>query len=330
MEEEKDSSVSQLMTFDEFCSFVSEHPVGTLDDTFTSSSDEDSETKTRGRFNDKALTQRIPWFRGHEIHAYSELSYFGELMRFLHPYSILRLLGHNEDNHELDVVWRYGLLVENGWASESEFVCGARRFQTFLVATEGSSDSHILKHALSLLRPDISDFFRFIDMSEGHPFPGTGNLVKFAKGLTNIDVQNNLIFLFDNDAEGAYAYKQLQSLNMPPNMRTMMLPSLEEFAAFNTRGPEGESIADINGRAAAIECYLDLNLTKYQPATVVWTNYKKELDVYQGSLDHKESYTKEFMKKTSDTILKKGYRTDKLIVVINALIDECCMAAQGQ
>jgi hypothetical protein len=33
-----------------------------------------------------------------------------------------------------------------------------------------SSDVHILKHALALLRPRIADFFRFIDVSESHPF----------------------------------------------------------------------------------------------------------------------------------------------------------------
>ena len=40
----------------------------------------------------------------------------------------------------------------------------ARRTQTFLIATEGSSDVHILKQALALLRPGIEDFFRFIDV----------------------------------------------------------------------------------------------------------------------------------------------------------------------
>lgn len=185
-------------------------------------------------------------------------------------------------------------------------------------------------HAFSILRPDVADFFRFIDMSDGHPFPGAGNLVKFAKGLVKIDVQNNLVFLFDNDAEGVYAYQQVQELTMPPNMSAMMLPCLEEFRAFHTRGPQGEFAADINGRAAAIECYLDLNLEGFPPASVVWTNYKKDLNVYHGSLEYKESYTKEFLKQTPGTVSMNGYRVDKLNVVLNALIKECCLIAKGR
>jgi len=58
----------------------------------------------------------------------------------------------------------------------------------------------------------------------------------------------------------------------------MVLPELEEFRNFPARGPEGVKSCDINGQAAAIECYLDLNLTGYPPAQVVWSNYKKDID----------------------------------------------------
>jgi hypothetical protein len=84
-------------------------------------------------------------------------------------------------------------LVDAGWADESEFIPGARRSRTFLVATEGSSDAHILKHALALLAPEIEDFFRFIDVTERHPFPGTGT-AEVRRGLAKIDVQNQIIF----------------------------------------------------------------------------------------------------------------------------------------
>src|ERR1700730_1953800 len=112
---------------------------------------------------------------------------------------------------------------------------GAGKWQTFLIATEGSSDVHILKHALSLLRPGIADFFRFIDVSESHPFSGTGNLLKFAEGLAKIDVQNQVVFLFDNDAEGLDAHQRLSRLTLPINMRGIMLPELEVFRSFPAR-----------------------------------------------------------------------------------------------
>ncbi len=321
IEEEGTQSSNKPMSFEQFRRFVMEHPVASIDDTFVSGLDEASTRRIQGRFNDETLTNQLPHYYAYDIHAYSERSYFGGLIGFLHPYSILQLLAQNDQNLELDVVWQFGPLVDAGWASESEFVSGARRTQKILVATEGSSDAHILKHAFTILRPDVADFFQFIDMSGGHPFPGAGNLVKFAKGLIKIDVQNSLIFLFDNDAEGVYAFQQLERLDMPSNMRAIMLPCLKEFEAFYTRGPEGDFTANINGRAAAIECYLDLNLEGYPPASVLWTNYKKDLGIYHGSLEYKETYTKEFLKQTSDTISMNKYRVDKLMIVLSSLID---------
>ena len=269
--DEEEGSVSDVMTFAEFCAFATAYSLETLDDTYISF-DVRSEAQIRGRFGDTTLTRRLPYFSRSDANAYSERSYFAGLISFLHPYSLLRILGQNTSNLDTDVVWQYGPLVEAGWSSESEFTHEARRNQTFLVATEGSSDTHILKHAISLLRPEISDFFRFIDVSDRHPFPGTGNLLKFAEGLIKIDVQNQIVFVFDNDGEGSDAYRRLLCWKLPANMRAMMLPTLEHFRAFPARGPDGVANADINGRAAAIECYLDLDIdNSFPPAKVVWT-----------------------------------------------------------
>lgn len=327
MADEEQESVPDVMTFAEFCAFATAYPLETLDDTFISSFDAGSEAQIRRRFGDITVTCRLPYFSPSDTNAYSECSYFAGLIGFLHPYSLLRLLAQDISNLDSNVVWQYGPLVEAGWASESEFTYGARRKQTFLVATEGSSDTHILKHALSLLRPEISDFFRFIDVSDRHPFSGTGNLLKFAEGLIKIDVQNQIVFVFDNDGEGSDAYRRLLCWKLPPNMRAMMLPTLEQFRAFPARGPEGVTNADINGRAAAIECYLDLDLDGFPPAKVVWTNYKKDIDLYHGALEHKESYTKAFLKQTFETASAGAYCVDKLRVVLDALIAECCAAA---
>ena len=184
----------------------------------------------------------------------------------------MRLLADEGTNNQPTVVWQYGPLVEAGWATEDEFISCAKRTETFLIVTEGSSDVHILQHALNILRPDIADFFRFIDVSESHPFSGTGNLVRFAEGLVKIDVQNQIIFLFDNDAEGLETYRRVANLSLPTNMRAVLLPDLEEFRSFPAQGPEGTRNSNINGKAAAIECYLDLKVGKYPSAKVRWTD----------------------------------------------------------
>lgn len=329
LQDDGDEPIPDPMTFAEFCAFATAQSLDSLDDTFISSTDDAGEEKMRGRFHGMQL-ERIPGYRSYNIQAYSERSFFGGLVGILHPYSILRLLAEGKANEDAPVVWQYGPLVQAGWAIEREFVPHARRTETFLIATEGSSDVHLLKHALALLRPGVADFFRFIDVSESHPFSGTGNLVKFAEGLAKIDVQNQVLFVFDNDAEGLDAHQRLSALTLPANMRGIMLPELEDFREFPAQGPEGLRKSDINRRAAAIECYLDLSVGGHPPAKVLWTNYKKSLDIYHGALEYKESYSKEFLKQTAETLAVGAYDIRKMEAVLDLLIAECTAIAVTQ
>lgn len=319
----------QLMTFDEFCAFAGHHPLSSLDNTYIDFEAKDRNTRSKGRFlADQAEIERIPMFGSSDMY-WSERSYFGSVVCIISPYSMLQVFGRNPLNDDAEVVWQYGPIVNAGWVDVEDFNPSALRSQTVLVATEGTTDARILKHAIDLLCPDVADFFRFVDVDERHPFWGTGNLVKFAEGLVRIDVQNQVIFLLDNDAEGRDAYRRLQGLSMPENMRAMLLPDLEVFRQFPARGPDGVSACDINGRAAAIECYLDLDIPGYPPAQVLWSNYKQDIDVWHGALEHKESYMRRFLGQTGDTIRDSGYDTSKLKEVLNALMAEATILASG-
>lgn len=167
-----------------------------------------------------------------------------------------------------------------------------------------------------------------MEVADRHPFSGTGNLAKFAEGLVKIDVHNRVVFLFDNDAEGYDAFRSLQRFNFPMNMRAMALPDLDELRSFPARGPDGVSNVDINGRAAAIECYLDLRLKDRKPPQVTWTNYKEKLGIYQGSLDFKESYADAFYEASAEAILTNEYDVSKLRVVLDALLRQCSQMAE--
>jgi hypothetical protein len=321
-----DEHCPELMSFEEFVEFIAAHPINSLDDTPFPSFVDPSEEQMRSRFGNTDF-DRIPrrehrWDRG-----WSEKSFYGILIAVLHPYSILRILAEIEANKDHFVVWQYGPLIEAGWATERDFTFDARRTETFLIATEGKSDVHILKHALALLRPGIADFFRFIDAQESHPFSGTASLGKFAEGLAKIDVHNQVIFLFDNDAEGVYEHRRMSKLSLPANMRGIVLPELEEFRSFPTQGPEGCHRSDINGRAAAIECYLDLDADDCPPPIVRWSNYKKEMDVYQGALNEKDRYKKGFLSQTSETLTGGTYDVRKIEAVLDCLVAECVAIA---
>src|SRR5690606_6239188 len=117
----------------------------------------------------------------------------------------------------------------------------------------------------------------------------------FYKGLHMIGIQNNVIVLFDNDAEGVAKFEDAERLDELPNIRPLKLPDLPSLVHFHTLGPTGEQNADINGRAASIECLLDLEWKAERKASVRWTGYLKATGTYQGELINKAEYAKRFL-----------------------------------
>jgi hypothetical protein len=311
-----------FLTFEEFCRLACLFPLAVLASEYIDFDTEELAKIAQGRlapYMDQF--KRIPYTDNSDMY-WSESSYVASKLCILSPFSMLQIFSLNPENANAEVIWQFGPIVEAGWVSREVFKPGARREQTILIVTEGKSDARILRHALDLLRPDIADFFRFIDGDERHHFWGTGNLVKFAEGLLRIDIQNLVLFLLDNDVEGVEAYLKLQQLKLSNNMRAMVLPNLEEYRSFPARGPDGVRNCDINGRAAAIECYLDLNRMNNSPAHIIWSNYKKDSDAWHGALEHKESYMCDFMNQDHESLTNGSYDTSKLIRLLDALIAE--------
>ena len=138
------------------------------------------------------------------------------------------------------------------------------------------------------------------------------------------------VWLSYNDAEGVEAHSKLSNYALPSNMRTMVLPRLDRFLDFPARGPNGVHNADINGRAAAIECYLDLTFGARSPAQVTWTNFKKDIAIYHGALDYKGGYIKTFLRQTAESLEADGYDISGVQAVLDALIAECAAIAEGR
>jgi hypothetical protein len=244
----------------------------------------------------------------------------GELMENMHPWSILRLVGENPANLQSSVTWYFSDVVDGGWVEQASIRPSLSPSQRFLIVTEGSSDAKILRRALELMRPDVSDFFYFVDMEEGYPFTGTGNLHRFCQGLASIQILNRVLVIYDNDAEGVARLAETQTLKLPDNMRVVRLPDLRAFETFPTLGPSGESTEDINGRAAALECYLDLRWKEEKKPVIRWTSYNEKLQCYQGALLGKESYTRRFLNLSR---VEPGYNFGHLAYVLEMIIKEC-------
>ncbi|KQQ24139.1 hypothetical protein ASF58_16275 [Methylobacterium sp. Leaf125] len=234
-------------------------------------------------------------------------------MENLSAETILLLLAKNPSAQHLSVTWQFADLEAGGWEPRESFVKQLSTVDRVLLVTEGSSDGHIIRRGLELLHPEIADFFYFADVKEGYPFSGEGNLANFAKGLASIDVINDIIFIFDNDAAGVAGRDKIASLGARDNMRVVTLPDLDAFHSFRTIGPMGERLANINGCAVAIECYLDLGVDPI----VRWTSYNSAVDRYQGELIDKTRYAREFIKYQN---LPPGYDLSKLAALLDMLI----------
>lgn len=141
--------------------------------------------------------------------------------------------------------------------------------------------------------------------------------MKFAEGLAKINVQNRVLFVLDNDAEGVDGLARIEALGMPANMRALTLPTLPALSAIPTLGPEGAGIADINGRAAAIECYLDLAAGGAPDPVVRWSNWKRSIGTYQGTLEAEDVYARAFHAHASEP----SYDTSKLMAVVDEIVE---------
>ena len=248
----------------------------------------------------------------------------GTFFENLDPYIILRLLCENPDNLDQHVIWRFQDVLESGWISEApgDLYEDLSDRDKYLVVTEGSSDTSILKASLSLVHPDVADFFNFIDMSENYPFTGTGNLYRFCQGLATIRIQNKILVVLDSDTAGLEALQRIRKLLLPQSMRVACLPRLDEFREFKTLGPSGELREDVNGKAVSIECFLDLRYGASEAPAVRWTNFNRDLGTYQGELLSKEQYTRAFFHCAGKD---SGYNLSKLSYLWQQLLAECAV-----
>jgi hypothetical protein len=250
----------------------------------------------------------------------------GMVMESLHPYSILRLLSENELNLNKKVSWHFHDVVDSGWVDEKSILQDIGKVRRFMIVTEGSSDSNILRHALEILHPEIADFFNFIDMQDGYPFTGTGNLHNFCKGLVAIGIENNVIVLYDNDLEGSTRCKESNELPLPANMKVTKLPVIEQLSSVQTIGPGGMSLADINGYAAAIECYLDWNYKASELPLIRWSSFNHKAQAYQGALENKQSIAKRFL---DIRHRNPEYDFQKIEIVLSHLCSVCSEIAEA-
>jgi hypothetical protein len=205
-----------------------------------------------------------------------------------------------------EVVLDYSDLVSSGYYAENELVCTEARLRwtedqpaygPIVLLTEGRSDLSILSAALQKMVPHLADLFSFLDFEELRLEGGAGPLAKTVRALVGARVSTRMVAIFDNDTAGASALTSLVNIQLPANIRTIMLPRSLAGANYPTTGPQGISCMDVNGMACAIEMYLGRNALTDDTGDlrpVRWTGWDPKMKRYQGEVEGKSQVQKRF------------------------------------
>lgn len=305
-----------VLTFDEFYTLFTKIDIDEIN-VITEENDCDFDLGEYVRekiFESKEIKKQLPF-------QYKSLSY--EWYENLAPEIILRVLCENPTVQDKDLTWYVADVLEDNYITEEDIKPKLDREEKFLLVTEGSSDTNIIKLAFNYLFPEVSDFFDFIDMTNNYPFGGTGQLCNFAKGLNKINVMNKILVIFDNDAAGLEKYDEcIKSCSDLSNLKFYHLPDLEEFNEVLTVGPGGESKENINGKAVAIENYLDYEYKIEERIKVRWKNYVEKTGTYHGAIENKEKISKIFF----NNYQNPDYNLSKLKFLLEDIIKFCCVS----
>lgn len=225
------------------------------------------------------------------------------------PRSLVRLACELVDANT-EVIQDITELVSAGYYTECESVCENAitsltkdhpENSSRIILAEGSTDVAILRVALELLYPHLSEYYTFFDFDSSRSRGGAGHLVAILKAFAAAGITNRVIALFDNDTAAFEAMQALNSVKIPLNIAILNYPDIDFLNAYPTVGPGGSSKLDINGLAGSLELYLGKDVlidTDTGDLTFVqWRGYNEQLKKYQGEVMHKPKIQAEFFKK---------------------------------
>lgn len=156
-----------------------------------------------------------------------------------------------------------------------------------IVLTEGSTDREFLEKTLSILHPDLSKFYYFLDFHSSNLQGGASSLVQIIKGFIGASIQNQMIAVFDNDTAARDALRSLNTVKLPENIRVITLPHFSLAESYPTIGPQGDIQVDINGLACSIEIYLGRTVLEDDEGNlspIQWMGYNRSLNQYNGEI----------------------------------------------
>lgn len=168
-----------------------------------------------------------------------------------------------------------------------------------IVLTEGVTDFEVLSRSMALLYPGLRDYYRFLDYA-ARPSGGASQLVNAVRTFIAAGIENRIVALFDNDAEGHHQLQLLRRQVLPANVRAFTYPDIELATAYPTHGPNGDALQNVNGAAASVELYFGQDVLRDQAGRLAPVQWRARIDGlarYQGEVQRKEALKQLFLEK---------------------------------
>lgn len=198
------------------------------------------------------------------------------------------------------VILDFSILV--GWVGQERYTCGPPRT---VILTEGVSDKRILEAGLRFLYPHLYHYYDFVDFDLANLPGSAGNLLNTVRALIVTGVERRTVAIFDNDAAGHDAIRQLANVTLPDNIKVMVLPSLDIASSYPTVGPQGQIKVDINGKACSIELYLGRDILQDaagELTPVRWGNWIQGVQRHQGEIQNKLVIQEKYFQLLSEAV----------------------------
>jgi hypothetical protein len=192
----------------------------------------------------------------------------------------------------------YSSLVN--WVWPEQYACSPPQI---VVLTEGTSDKAIIEGSLRLLYPHLSGYFFFPDYEAVNFAGSSGNLLNIVRLLSATGTAKRTVAVFDNDAAGFDAIRQLTTIELDGNVKAIMLPDLSIARDYPTKGPQGRLNMDINGAACSIELYLGRDVLQdgsSELTPIRWAGYLQGAGRYQGEILRKRLIQERYLQILAD------------------------------
>lgn len=193
-----------------------------------------------------------------------------------------------------------------------------------IIITEGTTDVEFLENSIAILYPYLSRYIRFLE-TDFKPETNADAILKMAKNFASAGMSENMLFILDNDTAGTAAIASFGASarrQLPSNFCITQYPEVDLLNNYPTKGPQGDSNLNVNGRSGSIELYLGRDSLTDREGNlfpIQWKGFNEKVNAYQGEVLNKHAIQVAFRSKYRKVLSSKT--VDANWVEMTALIE---------